>query len=97
MSSSIPERLLLARSKRGFSQHDLSIRAGLSKAYVNMVESGRIKDPGNDCLKALADACDVPVEWLAFNSGDEPEWSAAPQRKASPSAARRVAGAGRRR
>lgn len=77
------ERVRYARQKRGLGKVELSELAGLSNAYVTQLErslepnadkAATIAQPGIDALQKLAGALDVPVEWLAFDAGDEPEW-----------------------
>jgi transcriptional regulator with XRE-family HTH domain len=75
----VSDRVKLARQKRGLSQRGLADKADLSNAYVQQLEhtgeGASIKEPGLTSLQQLATALDVPVEWLAFGSGDEPSWS----------------------
>lgn len=74
----VAERLRVAREASGLTQRDLSVRAGLSNAYVSQVErgigaergdSGIIWKPSTEALQSLADVLSVRVEWLAFGSG----------------------------
>ncbi len=79
---SIAERVRQARTKRGLSAKTLSESAKLSNSYVSQLErslddgapprAGIIENPSLDVLERLAEALAVPVEWLAFGSGDDP-------------------------
>lgn len=80
------ERIRYARRKRGLGKVELSARAGLSNAYVTQLErslepdpdkAATITQPGIEAVQKLAVALDVPVEWLVFGAGDEPEWDEA--------------------
>lgn len=60
------------------TQRDLAEAAGLSNAYISMVERGAdappgakgvIRSPSLDVLEKLAPVLRVRVEWLAFESG----------------------------
>ncbi len=79
----VVERIRHARKKRGLSKSGLSDAAGLSNAYVTQLErslepdadtAATITQPGIEAIQKLAAALDVPVEWLAFGAGEEPEW-----------------------
>ena len=70
----VAQRLEFARKKRGFSQRRLAKLADVSGAYVQHVETSRIKSPGNAQIEKLALALSVGVEWLAFGSGRSPRW-----------------------
>jgi transcriptional regulator with XRE-family HTH domain len=78
------ERVRLARKRRGLTQKALSEAAGLSNAYVGLLErsldperpaaASCIESPGVDALERLAVALDVPIAWLAFGLEPEPTW-----------------------
>ena len=74
LSVTFPERVKLARTKRGKSQLALSKAAELSDAYVAQVESGGIQKPGYEAVANMARVLDVPVAWLAEGAGDVPDW-----------------------
>ena len=79
------ERVQYARKKRGFTQKDLSAAAGLSNAYVGMLErsldaerppeAAHIENPSLSVLEKLASALRVPAAWLALGVEPEPDWS----------------------
>lgn len=73
----LAERVRHARVHRGLSQRQLAAMAGLSHAYLSIFEggSGRIEHPTLATIERLAAAMDLPVEWLAFGLGPEPDWS----------------------
>ena len=78
----VAHRLRTAREARKLNQRDLAEKAGLSVAYVHKVE--RTLDPGmerdaiahprTDCVAKLAEALNVPQEWLLLGIGPEPKW-----------------------
>lgn len=73
----LAKRLFLAREKRGLTQAELGEKAGLSPAYAAHIENCLIVSPGSDSLRRLAKALNVPLEWLAFGIGEEPNWEVA--------------------
>jgi transcriptional regulator with XRE-family HTH domain len=52
------------RQEKGLSQKALAEQAGVTDAYITMLESGKRKNPSLDILKKLAKALDVPVTEL---------------------------------
>jgi len=58
-----PERLRLARDRRGLNQGDLAKRAGLQASAISHFETGTRK-PSFDNLRRLADALDVTTDYL---------------------------------
>lgn len=77
----VAERLKKAREARGLGQKELSTNAGVSNAYVGMVERvlevdapphTQIRNPGVEQLQKLALALDVPEEWLVLGIGPDP-------------------------
>lgn len=63
----LSERLKWARERKGWSQEDLSIHAGVGRDVIAKVEVGKTRMPKQ--IGQLADATEVPRAWLAF--GDE--------------------------
>ena len=49
------------REERGLTPEELAKRAGVTKPYVSMIESGERKSPSLPILKRLAKALGVPV------------------------------------
>ncbi len=65
MNTTPPDRLSSLRGERGLSQSDLGDAAGVSKATVSMIESG--KRAGRLATwTALADALDTTEAWLLY-------------------------------
>jgi transcriptional regulator with XRE-family HTH domain len=61
------------RIKKGWRQHDLGSRAGVSRAAISRVESGRIGGVSLDHLLLIATALDVAAgAWRAL--GTEAIW-----------------------
>lgn len=84
----VSERVKLAREKRGMTQRGLATKALLSNAYVQQLERdgigpGTIQEPSLSSLKKLATALGVTEQWLAFGSGDEPDWETKPEEPAA--------------
>jgi transcriptional regulator with XRE-family HTH domain len=70
--STLAERIVIARKRKGWSQNRLNTEAGLSQGIVNRYESGeRGKEGGSgDTLGKLAKALGVRVNWLM--TGEDP-------------------------
>ena len=62
-SEIFPERLRIARDKRGLNQNDLAKRAGPQASAISHFETGTRK-PSFDNLRRLADALDVTTDYL---------------------------------
>lgn len=61
------------------SQAELARAAGMSSGYLSLLERDpadpdAIKAPRVDSLSKLAEALQVPLEWLASGKGPEPDW-----------------------
>lgn len=54
--------------------------AGLQRGYMSQVKSGKIRSPGPDVIRALADYLHVQFEWLAIGRGPmrEEAWASSP-------------------
>lgn len=86
----LPQRVKLARTKRGLTQRELAERtrgaggpAAISPGYVSMLEKetgepNAVESPGLLGLKKIAEALLVPEEWLILGQGDEPTWEPNP-------------------
>lgn len=78
----LADRVRTVRKRRGWIQKELARRAGLSNAYVSMLERGGeeygavINDPKLATIEALAGALGVRPEWLAFGVGPGPDFGA---------------------
>jgi transcriptional regulator with XRE-family HTH domain len=62
-------RLRWARARRGYGSRELAKMAGLSDATVSSIETGIRRDVTLDTAFSLAQALDVPPEWLAWGRG----------------------------
>jgi transcriptional regulator with XRE-family HTH domain len=60
----LAQRLRAARRRRGLSRDELAHAAGMSYGAVVQVESGRRTDNKMSTVVALADALDVPLDYL---------------------------------
>lgn len=58
-----PDTFARARILKGYSQRELAKRAGLSHAYVSMLERS-MKSIGPAAAKRLSEALEVPMETL---------------------------------
>ncbi len=63
-------RLRKTRIDRGFSMKQLAGRVGISLSALGRYELGR-RFPGLDSAVSLAEALDVPVDYLATGKGPE--------------------------
>jgi XRE family transcriptional regulator of biofilm formation len=52
------------REEKGLTPEELATRAGVTRPYVSMIESGERKSPSLPVLKRLAKALGVPVTAL---------------------------------
>jgi transcriptional regulator with XRE-family HTH domain len=52
------------REQRGWTQERLAQKAGVTKFYISLLETGARKNPSLPALKRLAKALDVPVTEL---------------------------------
>lgn len=74
----LADRVRFMRKRRGWSQKELAARAGMSNAYVGLLEragepdSPAISDPKLSTIRALADTLGARPEWLAFGVGPLP-------------------------
>lgn len=63
----IADRLKIARGRRGWTQAQLAIAAGVSTGTVGNIESGARQSPGS--LPKLAKALEVNHDWLSYEDG----------------------------
>lgn len=64
------------REERQWSQFELAVRVGVTPGAVGSWERGR-SEPKTRQLRALAAACDVPMESIAINEADREGFLAA--------------------
>ena len=55
------------REIQGITLPDLALRAGVSKAFLWEIESGKSKRPGAEVLLKIADALGVTIAHLSFS------------------------------
>jgi transcriptional regulator with XRE-family HTH domain len=84
-------RIRLARLKRGWSKRELAERAGMSNAYVSLLEAGAWQTPTLASVNKLATALGVTQQWLVFGEGPVPVWKKEPS---LPRGVRRLRAAG---
>jgi len=70
---------------------ELAERAGMSNAYVSLLEAGTWQTPTLLSLTKLAKALGVTRQWLVFGEGPEPVWQKVPS---LPRGVRRLRAAG---
>ncbi len=58
------DRLKAIRAWRGETQRDLNVKTGIGQGYLSDLENGRRTGPP-ETLAKLAQALNVPVEWLS--------------------------------
>lgn len=72
--NTLGNKLRTQRELLKLSMGDLAEKSGLSKGYINNLEKGRIEAPGDDVLKKLAAALELPLtDLLLFNIADRLE------------------------
>lgn len=89
--TTLPERIKIARERKGWTANRLGVEAGLSQGMIYRLESGeRAKRGGStDTLAKVARALGVRMQWLVDGSGSMEETSAeAPARTAASAIAR---------
>jgi transcriptional regulator with XRE-family HTH domain len=69
----IGERVRATRTRRGWSREALAHAAGVSHGAVVQVESGRRADSRITTIIALADALEVPIDYLLGRHGTRPD------------------------
>jgi len=63
--------ILLCRAQKGWTQSELSKRAGITVPHLSMIENN-LRDPSMAAMQALANAFDLPLNILVFLAS-EPE------------------------
>jgi transcriptional regulator with XRE-family HTH domain len=69
----VGQRVRATRGRRGWSREALAQAAGISHGAVVQVESGRRADSRITTIAALADALEVPIDYLLGRHGTRPE------------------------
>jgi transcriptional regulator with XRE-family HTH domain len=65
----IGRRLREARTARNISAYRLAILSEVSPSYPNKVENGRIRQPGAEELRKMADVLSINLDWLISGRG----------------------------
>ncbi|MET3459784.1 helix-turn-helix domain-containing protein [Variovorax atrisoli] len=73
MSTTVGERITIARSARGASQGDLARESGIAATQLSRYETGRAT-PRKLALARLAQALAVSLEWLERGEGEMDEY-----------------------
>lgn len=68
----IGKTIRLCRSKKGWTQAELSKRAGITVPHLSMLEND-LRDPSMDAMKALANAFNIPLNVLIFLASESEE------------------------
>lgn len=63
------KRMIARRADQGLSQEDLSKKSGVAAAQISRYELGKSK-PRPNVVAKLAEALNVPFEWLAYGDND---------------------------
>lgn len=63
----------IARAARGFTQGELSERAGIDKSYTSMIENGK-RVPGIKTLEKIASITGFPVPLLTILASSREEF-----------------------
>lgn len=69
-SKAMGRRVQKAREARGWSQNQLTERAGVSDGYISRLEDGYYKRPSVEKLTAIANALNVKVTDLTEGAGE---------------------------
>lgn len=64
MTGKLASRLLLSRRDMRWNQIQLAEHSGVSRQYISDLERDRITNPGVEIVEALANALNVPPEYL---------------------------------
>lgn len=75
----LAKNLIVARAIRGVTQHELSAKAGISRATIAQLESG-YSDPRLSTVSLLAKALDVPMVLLLMGRVEARAIARLPQR-----------------
>ena len=81
-SDGLNKRLFEARNQRGLTMDDLADKAKLNQTTVSRLERGR-NYPSTLTVEKLAKALGVDPCWLAWGTGDCPDWLQDDQKKKS--------------
>ncbi|MFC4799973.1 helix-turn-helix domain-containing protein [Neobacillus sp. GCM10023253] len=65
------KKLQRLRMEKAYSITKLSLLTGISKSYLSLLEREIQTNPGLEVLSKIANALEVPVEYLVTNQYDE--------------------------
>jgi transcriptional regulator with XRE-family HTH domain len=71
-STTLAQRLRLARLVRGFTRLQLAVRAEVAISTVHRLEGGMTHHPQPETLERLASVLGVTVAWLVSDDPDAP-------------------------
>lgn len=69
---SIADRVAYLQRASGLDQATLSRTCKLSQAHIGMIARGDVAHPSVATLSAIAETCEVALDWLAAGRGDTP-------------------------
>ena len=62
-------RIKEARKARNYTQDQLAQKLGLTRTYINLIESGK-KDPADRTIRDICRELRINEEWMMTGSGD---------------------------
>lgn len=66
-------RLKQARAQRQLTMDQLASKAKISQSAISVIESGQ-RNPTTQTIENLAWALEVDPAWLAYGTGNKPDW-----------------------
>ena len=67
--ASVLKQLAAERAKRGLTQEELALRAGIDRSHVGLLEKG-LRSPSLEVVLSLAWAMDIPLAGLLATVGN---------------------------
>lgn len=61
----IGERIRKVRKEKGITMEEVGNRADIAQSYLSNIERGKVKSPGIDVVKRIAEALEVSIDTLA--------------------------------
>lgn len=68
----VADRIALVRRHSGLSAAEFGRRAGLSRATISSIESGRNEEPETDTVRKIAKLSGASLAWLLDGEGKPP-------------------------
>lgn len=87
MLSTFPERLRAARTHKELSARGLDRAAGRPAGHCALIERGEFHRFETETVESYARPLEVDPGWLAFGTGQTPEWVSENTAAATPRAA----------